>query len=174
MGNAFLLTLGALIILSLFTLTANGLINDNMTAAEQNEYYLTALSLGQSLIHEAKTKSFDQVTDTSAVLSPLSLTPVSLLGPESGEFIALPDSGGLATGYHSSTAYNDVDDYNGYVRIVNTPRAEGYRVTSYVQYASPTWPDSASGVATFCKEMTVTITSPYLSQPVIVQYAFFY
>ena len=173
MGSNFLLTIGALVLLGIFTLAANSLMSENIRLAEENEYYLTALSLAESVIQEAKTKSFDQNTSALPVTSQAQLTNPTFLGPELSEAFALPDSGSGGL-FRSTTAYNDVDDYNDYQRIVWTPRAEGYDISVSVRYASPSWPDSVVNYPTYCKQMTVTVTSPYISQPVILQYAFIY
>lgn len=173
MGSSLLLTIGSLVMLGLFMLSANGLISDNIHTAEENEYYLTALSLAQSVIDEAKTKSFDQVTVTSVVSSPSAFTTPAGLGPDTGESITGPDSasGGV---YLSLSRFNDIDDYQGYIRLANTARADRYTVTAAVEYANALSPDSSSAVGTFCKKMTVTVTSPYLPGPVSLQYAFVY
>jgi hypothetical protein len=173
MGNSFLLMIGALLMLGLFTLTANGLIAENERIADENEYYLTSLSIAQSIIEEAKSKSFDQATVSAPLDSLITLTLPGSLGPETGEFVPVPDSL-TPNGYLSLTLFNDVDDYNGYVRVVNTPRAEGYSVTVHIDYASPTWPDSTLTTSSFCKRMTVTVTSPLVSQAISLQYAFIY
>ena len=78
------------------------------------------------------------------------------------------------SGVAAFTKFDDLDDYNGYVRLVNTPRAENYRVEAAVSYASVTFPDSSKSTQTFCKKMTVTVTSPFFPQPVILTYAFTY
>lgn len=173
MGNSFLLTIGALLLLGLFTLTANGLIAENERIADENEYYLTSLSIAQSVIDEAKSKSFDQTTVSAPLDSLLTLTLPMSLGPEPGEFVPVPDSL-TPNGYLSQSMFNDVDDYNGYVRVVNTPRAEGYTVNVRIDYASPTWPDSTVTTSSFCKRMTVTVTSPLVSEAISLHYAFIY
>ena len=173
MGNGFLLTIGALLLLSLFTLTANGLISENERIAEENEYFVTSLSIAQSIIDEAKAKAFDQGTVSTPLDSLIVLTLPINLGPETGEFVPVPDSLGTG-GYMSTSFFNDVDDYNGYVRVVDTPRAEGYAATVRVEYGSPTWPDSILTTSSFCKRMTVSVTNPHVSQAVTLQYAFIY
>jgi len=173
MGNTTVLTIGLAVLLGLFSLAANGLINDNQALSDQSEYYITAFSLAQSIIDEAKTKAFDQVTITSPVTSPLSLTAPTLLGPDAGEAIPAPDSSSLRV-YKSTKLFNDVDDYNGYVRLVNSPRANGYRLSVTVCYASPTCPDSILATQSYCKRMVVTVTSPYLPQPMSMEYGFIY
>lgn len=173
MGSGFLLTIGALLLLGIFTLTANGLISENERIADENEYYLTSLSIAQSIIEEAKSKSFDQATVSAPLDSLIVLTLPTSLGPEPGEFVPVPDSLG-PDGYMSLKFFNDVDDYNGYLRVVNTPRAEGYIVNVSIAYGSPTWPDSTLATNSFCKRMTVTVTSPLVSEAVALQYAYIY
>ena len=173
MGTSFLMTIGALLLLGIFTLTANGLIAQNERIAEENEYTLTSLSIAQSIIDEAKSKAFDQTTLSAPLDSALTLTLPDNLGPEPGESVPSPDSLS-AEEYLSRSTFNDVDDYNGYVRVVNTPRASGYTVSVSVMYASPSWPDSNLTTMSFCKRMSVTVTSPHVSQPVSLHYAFIY
>ena len=77
-------------------------------------------------------------------------------------------------GFRSILKFDDVDDYNGYKRLVNTPRAEGYTLSAKVAYASPTWPDSTKGTQTWCKKFTVTVKSPYMPDSLVISYAFLY
>ena len=180
MGTNTILAIGAMVIFGTFLSSSNRLMTGNTQIAEQNEYYLTALSLGQSVIAEAKTKAFDQKTVTTAVSAPESLS-VTLGSDGSTESVPNPDT--LITsspyttntpGFFSNLKFNDVDDYNGYKRKVNTPRAEGYTVSAKVAYASATYPDSGKFSRTYCKKMTVTVKSPYIPDSLTVSYAFFY
>jgi hypothetical protein len=164
MGNSFLLILGCLLLLTLFSLASNRLIGENERIAEESEFNLTAFSLAQSIIDEAKSKEFDQHTVGAELTTPVTLTAAAQLGPD-------PTSD---AGYASMTRFNDVDDYNGYHRYVNTPRADGYEISVQVAYASPSCPDSLLSTPTFCKHMVVSVSSRYFSNPVTVQFAFMY
>ena len=176
MGSNIILAMGAIVIFGTFLASSNHLMMGNTQIAEQNEYYITALSLAQSLIEEAKTKSFDQKT----VSTPDSLSVV--LGTDGlAEQVPNPDILVSSTpytasnpGYLSNTKFNDVDDYNGYTRLVNTPRAEGYTIHSAVAYASPTYPDSTKLAQTYCKRMTVTVKSRYMPDSLKISYVFTY
>ncbi len=185
MGTNVILAVGALVIFGTFLSSSNRLMTVNTQIAEQNEYYITAISLGQSVIAEAKTKAFDQKTigRLYAFAIPDSLSVV--LGQdgvaEQPPNVPVPDIVSTSApyspsnpGYSSTYKYNDVDDYNGYRRLVNTPRAEGYVVWSTVQYASPTFPDSTKAVRTFCKRMNVYVASPFIKDTVRLSYAFTY
>ena len=168
MGANTLLTIGGLLLVSILILSGNELITANATVAEQGEIMLTAFSLAQSVIDEAKSKSFDEKTISGTATSVDSLS--TTLGVEGGESITMPDVES-ESGFNSSTAYDDFDDYNGYSRTVNTPRTGGYTINVTVTYAVETNPDSSSVAKTFCKKMTVTITSPYYNTPISLSYA---
>lgn len=171
MGANMMLTIGAILLFGMFLSTTNKLMIGNNQIAAQNEYYIAGISLAQSIIDEAKTKAFDQNTiglDTMISRANLSSPSKLGMGKDAGEAMTMPDT--IRTknpytakypGYLSTVTYNDVDDYNGYSRVVNTPRAEGYRLSCLVSYASETSPDSAKAVRTYCKVLTVKVTSPY-------------
>jgi hypothetical protein len=170
MGANMMLTIGAILLFGMFLSTTNKLMIGNNQIAAQNEYYIAGISLAQSIIDEAKTKAFDQKTiGLDTMISRANLTAPGSLGKDGGaELLALPDT--IRTknpytakypGYLSTVTYNDVDDYNGYTRVVNTPRAEGYRLFCQVSYASETAPDSVKASRTYCKVITVKVTSPY-------------
>ncbi|MCZ7602347.1 MAG: hypothetical protein QY331_14845 [Melioribacteraceae bacterium] len=160
MGGNLLITLGALSLVGLLVLTTNNnIMNNNVTVAE-SEIVITGISLAQSLIDEIKTKAFDQVEITGTIDSPSDLS--STLGPEAGEKVATPDTSS-SQAYSSLSAYNDVDDYNGYSRTVDTDIAENFSLTCTVQYVQVSNPDILSGTRTYSKLITVTVTSPFFT-----------
>ena len=160
MGGNLLMTLGAMSLVGLLIFTTlNNLSNNEITISE-SEIVITGVSLAQSLIDEIKTKAFDQVEITGTINSPNDLT--SSLGPETGENISMPDTSSSQS-FSSLTTYNDVDDYNGYSRLVNTDIAENFLLTCQVQYVSVSNPNSVSGTRTYCKRITITVTSPFFS-----------
>lgn len=166
-----ILALGALLIFGILLTSSNRLLIGNAKIADENEYYISALSAAQAVLDEAKTKEFDQRTVNKLQLIPDSLTAVSLLGRESGEAIPSVDTLSAqvpftpsSRGYRSIVVFNDIDDYNGYNRLVNTPRAEGYRIFVSVNYAGEINPDSIKTVRTFCKKMDIRVTSPYFAK----------
>jgi hypothetical protein len=174
MGNSMMLVIGGLLLMTVFMLSANGLMLLNTETAEQNGAFLTALSVGQSVIDEAMTKAFDQATVSGSVTSTSALTNVSALGRDgSGENVPVPDTLS-GQGFLSNSRFNDVDDYRGYSRLVSTQRTAPLTVSVTVQYASETCPDSLLSTKTFCKKMTVTVTGEQLVAPVVLQYIFAY
>ncbi|HEY6191649.1 MAG TPA: hypothetical protein VI215_04895 [Bacteroidota bacterium] len=184
MGANIILAVGALIIFGTFLSSSNRLMMGNTQIAEQNEYYISAISLAQAVIDEAKTKAFDQktVVDTATVALADSFTVFNKLGPEGvTENVPKPDVlvsaapyTATSPGYKSTYKFNDIDDYDGYTRTVNTPRAEGFTIAVQVKYGDPTDPDVPLNYQTFCKRMKVTVTSPYMTDKVELSYAFTY
>ncbi len=176
MGANMILTIGAILLFGVFLNSSNKLMIGNNQIAAQNEYYVTALSLGQSVIDEAKTKAYDNKTRSVPLGSVKvdSMTAVASMGPEGvAEAVPNPDTTGV-NGFKSATKFNDVDDYNSYKRLVNTPRAEGYYISAKVFYTSETDPDVVSASKTYCKKMNVSVWSKYMPDTLKLSYAFTY
>jgi hypothetical protein len=57
MSNSLLLTIGALLLFGLFLVSGNRKIVEGKIASDASEYTITAVSLAQSLIDEAKLKA---------------------------------------------------------------------------------------------------------------------
>lgn len=176
MGANMILTIGAILLFGVFLKTSNQLMIGNNQIASTNEYYVSALAIGQSIIDEAKTKAFDE--QTIGLTSPLAaanlLTAVNALTTETGaESVPSPDTLNT-TGWASATKFDDVDDYNGYTRKANTSRAEGYYASATVLYVNETDPKTASGARTFCKRMDVKVWSKYVPDTLKLSYAFTY
>jgi hypothetical protein len=156
MGVNIMLALGSLVMFATFLGSSNKVMIGNSQLASQNEYYIAALSYGQSIIDEAKTKKYQDSVIVGGVK-----TPSTLLGTETaGEKISFVDTV-TANGYASEQRYNDVDDYNGYTRLVNSPRAEGYRLSASVNWVDEMSPNKVSVAPTRYKRMVVNITSPF-------------
>ena len=169
----YLMALGGLVIFSIFSLLTNSSILNNKKIALESEFIITATSVGQSVIEEAKNKYFDQnaLVDTLTVPASLSTT-LGRDGSESSN-VPLPDVMTNNT-FKSAINYNDVDDYNGYSRTVTTPFTGTNTVNVQVSYVSQTAPDSVSASKTWCKKMTVTVTNPLISIPIALTYVFTY
>ena len=155
-----LYVLGALVIFSIATLYLNDTRFDNQRIMMETEFKITAMNLAQSFLEEAQDLQFDEVaTDTTYIGHQVNLfTDAGALGTEIGE---------------SYPAFDDIDDFNGYSTIINTPRA-GYTVNLTVSYAdstnlSPGYPNKS-----FLKIVTVNVTSAFYSDTVKFEYLFSY
>lgn len=173
MSSNMMLTIGAVVLLTLFTLSANKIILQNKMMSSESEYVITAIGLAQSVINEAKTKTFDENSVTGTITSASQLTASASLGNETGESPVQPDTSS-SNAYQSFSKFDDIDDYDGYKRSVTTPRAGGYLVSVTVDYVNETDPETVSTTQTYCKKMTVSVTSPYITIPVKLYYAFTY
>ena len=163
MGHNLVLTVCALFLFGTFVLAARDIMATNARIADRSEYSLTAISLAQSIIDEAKTKAFDNRTVNRWLAVPTDSLS-SFLGVDvSSEEISLPDSSSSGA-YLSLSRYNDVDDYNQYVRIINTARARGYTMFVEVRYVNENDPESESYTPTYLKRMDVTVTCPSISE----------
>ena len=90
---------------------------------------------------------------------PNTFTATGNLGPESGE--VYPN-------------YDDIDDFNGFTDIIQTPRAD-FAVTIAVGYVTESMPDSVYVTPSFYKKMTVNVTNAIISSyPISADYIFGY
>lgn len=151
------LTIGAITLMSIISLRFNEAVLQNSSIEVENKVYLTAFSLADDLIEEIKEKAFDATTVNFPTTDPLTLTHPSNLGVDSID--VYPD-------------YDDVDDYNGYSRMISAPHAEDYLVDCTVWYVKPTDQIQFSSVQTFYKRVEVQVSSPYLKNPVKLSFIF--
>ena len=152
-----MLAIGGLSILSLTSLRFNSAILQTSTVDVENKISLTAISLADDLLEEIKVKSLDKSTTEFPTTNVESLTNPENLGPETGE--VYPN-------------YNDIDDYNNFIRDIDAPHAEGYEVTCKVQYVKENDPNDINSTPTFYKKVNVTVTNTYLSYPINLSFIF--
>ena len=162
-GSNLMLTICALLLFGLFAMGGRTLTATNSRIADHSEYSLTAISVAQSIIDEAKTKAFDhRTTNRWFSVPPDSFS--TALGPDiSSEIFTMADTSSSGA-YRSATKYNDIDDYNHYVRVINSNRARGYVVSVEVNYVNESDPESLTSSRTNCKRMDVSVTCPAMSQ----------
>ena len=191
MGMNMMLTIGALVLLGTLLISNNTLIRSQNQDSLGNEYTVAAYGVAQSVIDEAKLKSYDERTIGVNVADTSGMTTVASLGKDAtteklNGTAANPDAVDTLTtaspfsaanpGFRSAIKFDDVDDYNGYKRALNRSRAlEGDTVAVSVGYADVNSPNTAvTTYRTYCKKMTVTVTGKYLASPVTLTYAFTY
>jgi len=153
------MVIAAMMLLSTFTLTVNNTLVLSSSTGLEMEASLDALSYGHSLLDEILQKDFDERTIGTRIFATDSLS--TTMGRESGETFTLPEPSAIDS-FQSRTKYDDVDDYNGYRRIVRNPRLDNFTLTVQVGYAHEDTPFDACGFKTFCKKVEVTVTNPYM------------
>ncbi len=164
-----MLVIGALILISVVSLSVNSMILSKTNTMLEIEANMNAIALGQSMLDEVLSKSYDNATANGTKIfdSSLFTAPGSLgcNGTEASR-VPLPDSlplpapntmPNIDTTYNATRYYNDVDDYNGYKRIAFTPSMATFYIIDTVYYVSENNPDQKSTVQTFYKKVVVTI-----------------
>lgn len=115
----------------------------------QSELEQEVIALGQEVIEEARTKSFDQVTVDAAAppsVIPGGFTAADGLGPGSGET--------------TRRSFNDFDDYNNWSDRFITEHGE-FEVSAEVYYVDPVNYQKILSATTF-KKIEVVVTSKFL------------
>lgn len=147
-----LLAIGALVLMMIAVINANRLIVSADAQSVDSEQYSQAVALAEALFGEIRAKKFDHAA-RDTVLTPPSFTLP--LGPEVGterDSCTVPDT----TDYRSAQWYNDIDDYNGYSRIVRIPGIADYRLDVQVFYVSESNFATQSLTQTYLKKVVVT------------------
>jgi len=159
MGNNQFLSIGAIALLALVSLSFNTTVLETRTTEIENKIYLTAFSLADDLIEEIKQKAFDEETVEWRAITTSELTPSNSFGP-------------IDPGETSPIYFDDIDDYNQYSKSVSLPHAENYNVTSTVDYVTAGDQNLISSTQTFFKRVTIVVTSPYMSHSVKLAFIF--
>ena len=150
------LVIGGILILSYLSLT---FFKSNSTQSDSNynnEVIIMGTGIGQSMLEEILTKSFDENTTTSSVNNSDSLTSVSNLGKDAGE--------------NSSSKYDDVDDYNNYTRSDTLENLGVFTTTVSCSYVNEANTDLTSYSRTFLKRIDVSVTGENLKIPLKFNY----
>ncbi len=159
-----ILAAAALVLITILVISANRMI----ILSQQDEYISIAKNaageIANEIINEALSKRYDKTTfsyypDSTEFTSP------SLLKPEWSEpkfTVSSPDTSFSSSlpSFRSTTSYNDFDDYNGYVRKVNTPTIKGFIAICTVTYTQPENLNVASSDYGYFKRIVVTVEQP--------------
>lgn len=159
-----MMVLGALMLLSMISLSVNTMFIEKTTTMLDAEANLNAISLAQSMIDEIMKKSFDMNTVSAKVYTASGFTAIASLGPSGSEasIVTIPDA---TNPFRSVRNYNDVDDYHLYRRIVATPRLGNFTIVDSVFYLNESDPSLVSGTPTFHKKVVVTVRHPNMITP---------
>lgn len=141
--------MAAMIIFSMILLNANRMIHRNTLMQIEGELEQEVIAIGQEIIEEARTKSFDEVT-VDAQLPPADIpgnfAVHTTLGPDATET--------------SRRLFDDFDDYEGWEEIATTPHGD-FLVTVEVFYVDDTNYQQTSSKSIF-KKIEVTVSSEFL------------
>jgi MSHA pilin protein MshD len=142
-----LLSIGALLLLSLTVLRVNNSILATDETLQDSKLGVLAVSLATSVIEEASKKAFDAITADGAITDLSALTSPYSLGPGAGE---------------TPETFNDFDDYNGYTKH-DTINTIDYTIACQVNYISPDNVDGIIMERTWHKKINVILTSSLMN-----------
>lgn len=155
-----LLTIGALMLLSIILLRINRVFLTTNTVLYETKYNVMALSLATSLIEEAQSKAFDKNTVTNPTLDLTTLS--TTLGKDTGE---------------NYPNFDDVDDFNGYTRSTaadTTLKSAVYDISCSVNYINSSTPNQNSATRTWHKRISVSVRSDYMQDTIRISSIFSY
>ncbi len=148
MGNQMMLSIAAMIFLSMLILNVHSSTTDKLIILYSNEAVIEATGIVQAVFEEIQTKAFDENTVSDAAKERNLLTPVLSLGKDSSEAVY--------------TDFDDIDDYNG-LSIIDSANVMGkFNLAVLVYYVAETSPYDSSGTRTYIKRVDVTISNESL------------
>lgn len=148
-----MLTVGAIIILTLLILSSSKDTNYRFNETYSNEAIIIGSGIAQSIISEIQSRAFDENVILNNISTADSLTSAYSLGPEYGEL--------------TSPQFNDIDDFNGFAIIDSVSNIGNFYVLVLVYYVSPTNPEVKSLSRTFCKKIDVSVSNNYLPKDLV-------
>ncbi len=152
-----LLTIGAMLLLSILILRVNNTFLSTGTVISQSKLGMIASSIANSKLDEIKTKAFDEYTVSNVADQLSDLEPPNSLNKETGE--TYPN-------------FDDVDDFNKFARddtIQVDPgmKPEIFHDSCSVVYVSSSNPDAAyTASSTWNKKITVFVTHKLMSDTI--------
>ena len=154
-----LLTLGALILLSVLTLRVNSSQLYTQDTMQNSKFGILAISVASSIIEEASEKAFDTKTANDFVSNLNELTTSAGLGPENGE---------------TQDMFDDFDDYDGYIDTISTLPSAVFNVSCIVTYVDPDLEGLTTNNRTWHKQLVVTVASPSMADTIQMTKIFSY
>lgn len=169
-----MITSAFLVLLTIAVMNANKMVLDQDYNYYQHKAFEQSSILATALLDEISKKKFDSSVDTASVGyypssyfdGPGSMGPSSTAANYVNPY-GRPDSSYLSA-YKSirgdnGNYFDDIDDYKGYYRLVNTSDISGFNLTVNVYYVSQSNPDLAVWYRTYLKKVDVLVTQyPYL------------
>lgn len=161
--------MGAMVLFSLFANSANDGIVRGSTLLTQVEVEYSAIAFGQTIIDEARSRDFDEVTvpddpDEIGIVGNTGL----LAGAGYPQGFTAPQALGRETG-EVYPSLNDFDDYHA-LRIIRESAYGDYTITAIVEYLDEDDLQTVSASRSNIKRLRVTVDHPNLLNPIIIPY----
>ena len=157
-----MLTLAAMMLLGTVILTVNTGLMQTTTTMNNSRVDIMAISLGNSIMEDATSLSFDESTVSGAITSTSPLTAIASLGTDGTE------------SRNNPAGFDDFDDYNCYrtiakvdvVPVPGTNRSFTFNTYCSVDYIDQNNPDNISGSKTFHKRIKLRVFTPGMSDTI--------
>jgi len=147
-GNQMMLSIVAMIFLSMLILNVHSSTSDKLIILYSNESVIEATGIVQAVFEEIQTKAYDEATTTSAAKERTMLTPVESLGRDTDEYVY--------------SDFDDIDDYDEY-ELTDTANVMGtFELAVLVRYAEETEPYDTTNTRTYMKRVDISITNASL------------
>ena len=147
-GNQMMLSIVAMIFLSMLILNVHSSTSDKLIILYSNESVIEATGIVQAIFEEIQTKAFDEATTTTAAEERTMLTPVDSLGKDDTEVL-----------YND---FDDIDDYDNYT-LTDTANVMGtFELAVLVRYVEETTPYDTTNTRTYMKRVDITISNESL------------
>ena len=144
-GNQMMLSIIAMIFLSMLVLNVHSSTSDKLIILYSNEAVIEATGIVQAMFEEIQTKAFDEATTTAAAKERSMLTSI---GYDAGEV--------------ACTDFDDIDDYDNYT-LTDTANVMGtFELSVLVHYVEETAPYDTTSAKTFMKRVDISITNESL------------
>ncbi len=161
--------MGAMVLFSLFANNVNDGIVRGSTLLTQVEVEYSAIAFGQTIIEQARSRSFDEITvptdpDEEAIVGNTRLLGAN--GYPNG--FTSPQAFGSDTG-EIYPNFDDFDDYHE-LSLVRESAYGDYSITAVVEYLDEDDFSTASSSRTNVKRLNVRVDHPNLLNPIIIPY----
>ncbi len=166
LGQMLLIVL-ALWLLATIQLTINSSITRSSLVTMDSEARVDAISIGQAMLDEIQSKSFDSSTVNDTLYFLNHLTPSSRFGPD--RTIEKTVSSNEKEPFKSMILFNDVDDYHRYTRIVTPTHLGEFYLRDSIIYVRANDQDVYSAAPTWYKKIIVVVKHPNLVDSVTIK-----
>lgn len=165
-----MITATFLVLLTVAVFNANNMISNMDASHYEKEALEQSGILANSLLNEIVRKKFDSQADTSSYYQYPWEFDYAMGASSTARHYVNPEGRPDTYPYRSvTTAYfDDVDDYNGYVRSATAGSLTGFILRVRVFYVRQTNPNIASISQTYLKKVEVTVSNQtYLSRDLV-------
>ena len=152
-GNHTILIIAAMVLTSILMINSTKHMSESTDRTYEASAILTAVSLGEEYIKEIASKNFDE---NCIDVEPEDSTGFSsTIGHEPSE---------------QYSTFDDIDDYDGYTKIISNDYIGTYSLTSIVEYVNSNNLDQKSYSRTRTKRITVLVSSDNLLDTLKLNY----